>query len=87
MPFRRFFDRGAKRESSLVNDPSLDEAEAPEEPSDRVEDEEGDEVSAGVEGEPEDATEVNWLERAVAVEQKRREVAAEWWRQPFTADS
>ena len=58
MPFRRFFDRGAKRESSsIVNDPSLDEAEAPEEPSDRVEDEEEDEVSAGVEGEPEDATE------------------------------
>jgi len=67
MPFRRFFDRGAKRESSLVNDPSLDEAEAPEQPSDRVEDGEEGEVGAGVEGEPEDATEVNWLERAVAV--------------------
>src|SRR5204863_6979115 len=61
MPFRRFFDRGTKRESPVVDESSPDETEALEDesPVDEDDDVEG---AAEVEGEPEDATEVNWLE-------------------------
>ena len=68
MPFRRFFDRGAKRETPAVDD---------ETPAEEVQDEEdlvsadedlgAEDVYDGVEGVPEDAVAINWRERALAV--------------------
>jgi len=68
MPFRRFFDRGTKRESPVVDETSSDSVEAIEEESEQTE-EEPDELEAGaeVEGAPEDAAEIDWLQRAVAI--------------------
>ena len=69
MPFRRFFERGAKRDTPTVEDePSGDEIEA----SDEELESEGGEESADAPGEddeaaPEDATEINWRERANAI--------------------
>jgi glutamate-1-semialdehyde 2,1-aminomutase len=69
MPFRRFFERGAKRDSPVVDDASsVDETEAQDEelepPEEDVDSDDSD--SAG-EGDPEDAVEINWRERASAV--------------------
>jgi len=69
MPFRRFFDRGTKRESPVADETSSDDTEAIEAESDEQAEEEFDALAADadVEGAPEDGVEVNWLERAVAV--------------------
>ena len=68
MPFRRFFDRGAKRESPVVDETSSDETEATEEELDAGDGDSDDlETTTEDDGAPEDAAEVNWLGRAQAV--------------------
>ena len=68
MPFRRFFDRGAKHEAPVVDESSAAEAEAPEEESELAEEEsDSDETYTDEEGAPEDAAEVDWFARAAAV--------------------
>ena len=68
MPFRRFFDRGAKHESPVVDEPSAAEAEAPEEEIELAEEEsDSDETYTDEEGAPEDAAEVDWFARAAAI--------------------
>jgi glutamate-1-semialdehyde 2,1-aminomutase len=68
MPFRRFFDRGAKRDAPTVDDESSAEEIEAEEEIDSADDEsESAEEYAGDEGAPEDADEINWRERAIAV--------------------
>jgi glutamate-1-semialdehyde aminotransferase len=68
MPFRRFFDRSQKRESPVADETSVEETEISDEDSEPVNEEaEFDESGEEVEGEPEGASDINWLERAVAV--------------------
>jgi glutamate-1-semialdehyde aminotransferase len=64
MPFRRFFERGAKREAPAVDDSSVDEAEADAESTE----EDAEAVDEyGDDGAPEDAEEIDWRVRANAV--------------------
>ena len=66
MPFRRFFERGAKRETPAVNDQSsVEQIEAEGDLETEAEPEEG-EYDAD-DSAPEDAQEINWRERAVGV--------------------
>jgi glutamate-1-semialdehyde 2,1-aminomutase len=69
MPFRRFFERGAKRETPTVDDESsADDVEAGADAESIEEDAEVvDEYDDGVEGAPEDAEEIDWRARANAV--------------------
>jgi len=68
MPFRRFFDRGQKRESPVVDEPTAEQTELSEEETEPVEDEaELDDSGEEPEGEPEDAAAIDWLERATAL--------------------
>ena len=60
MPFRRFFDRGAKRPAEVDEAPISPAAEEADEPPD-------DEAVVDEEGVPEDAPEINWRARAAAV--------------------
>jgi glutamate-1-semialdehyde 2,1-aminomutase len=68
MPFRRFFDRGAKREAPAVDDdtPAEDVQNEEELVSAEEDSVDGDEYDGG-EGVPEDAVAINWRERALAV--------------------
>jgi glutamate-1-semialdehyde aminotransferase len=68
MPFRRFFDRGQKRESPVVDESSSEDTEQSDEESEPTE-EDAEWADSGEEptGEPEDAAAINWLERAAAV--------------------
>jgi glutamate-1-semialdehyde aminotransferase len=68
MPFRRFFDRGQKRESPVVDESSSDETESPEEESAPTEDDgEWTDADEQAVGDPESAAAINWLERAAAI--------------------
>jgi len=68
MPFRRFFDRGAKRETPEVDDEtSAEEVQNDEEPISAEGDLVGEDEFAGEEGAPEDAVAINWRERALEV--------------------
>jgi len=69
MPFRRFFDRGAKRESSVAEDAPADtpESEEVEEQPQELEAESGAEWADAEAGVPEGAADIDWLERAIAV--------------------
>lgn len=69
MPFRRFFDRGQKHESPVVDESSSEEIESTsDEESAPVEEEtEWADSTEEPEGEPEDAAAINWLERAAAI--------------------
>ena len=70
MPFRRFFDRGQKRESPVVDESSSEEIESStsDEESELAEDEgEWADSTEEPEGEPEDAEAINWLERASTI--------------------
>jgi glutamate-1-semialdehyde 2,1-aminomutase len=68
MPFRRFFERGAKREAPTVDHETPAEEVESEEDVESVEEDSGaeDEYEAE-EGDPEDAEEINWRERAAVV--------------------
>src|ERR1051326_5646947 len=67
MPFRRFFDRGAKREAPAVDDETpAEEMQNEEELVSAEEDVVEDEYDGG-EGVPEDAVAINWRERALEV--------------------
>ena len=68
MPFRRFFDRGQKRESPVVDEASEETEPSEEESSEPAEEEaEWAESAEEAAGEPEDAAAINWLERAIAI--------------------
>ena len=66
MPFRRFFERGAKREAPAADDvSSVEQIEAEEDLEGEAETDEG-EYDADTSA-PEDAQEINWRERALGV--------------------
>jgi len=67
MPFRRFFERGAKREAPTVDDESPVEETESEEVEADAEAEPDESEYAGDDSAPEDAREINWNERARAV--------------------
>lgn len=68
MPFRRFFDRGAKHETPEVEDePSAEEVQNEEDLVSAEDDLAGADEYDGEEGIPEDAVAINWRERALAV--------------------
>ena len=68
MPFRRFFDRGAKRELPAVDDESSADESQTDEELPAVEEESTAEGEYDEAGElPEDAVEINWRERALAI--------------------
>ena len=66
MPFRRFFERGAKREAPAADDePSVEEFASEQDVEAEAEPNEGD--YEGDDSAPEDAREIDWRERARAV--------------------
>ena len=65
MPVRRFFDRGAKRETPTVDDETVAEESAS--PDDAIEDVEADVSEEDDTGVPEEASDIDWRDRAVAV--------------------
>ena len=65
MPFRRFFERGTKRETPAVDDEPV--AEEVEVSDAALQDVEADVSAEDDTGAPEDAAEINWRERANAV--------------------
>ena len=65
MPFRRFFERGAKREAPSDDDSSVEQIEADQYVEPEAEAEESE--YEGDDSAPEDAREINWTERARAV--------------------
>jgi len=70
MPFRRFFDRGAKREAPSADDPpTADEMEESVAADEQVEDEDPSEEAewAGEDAAPEEATDIDWHARAIAI--------------------
>jgi glutamate-1-semialdehyde aminotransferase len=68
MPFRRFFERGAKREAPAADDESSVEEFASEQDLEAEADAEPDEADyEGDDSAPEDAQEIDWRERARAV--------------------
>lgn len=68
MPFRRFFERGAKREAPAADDDSsVDQIEAEEDVEPEAEAEPDESEYAGDDSAPEDAREINWSERARVV--------------------
>jgi hypothetical protein len=70
MPFRRFFDRGAKRENPVSDDAApADETEQLVEEDEQGEDEEpdGGDEWVGDDTAPEEASDIDWRARAIAV--------------------
>lgn len=65
MPFRRFFDRGTKRESPVAEETTSEEIE--EQPEESEADDDGGEWAQAEQGAPEDAADIDWLARAMAV--------------------
>src|SRR5690349_7745577 len=73
MPFRRFFDRGTKRDAAHVEEPVVDEGHVEEldaelESDAAQSDDDADYAEAeSIDGAPEDAAEIDWRARALAV--------------------
>ena len=68
MPFRRFFERGAKREAPAADDESaVEQIDADEDVEAEAEAEPDEGEYEGEASAPEDASEINWRERALVV--------------------
>jgi glutamate-1-semialdehyde 2,1-aminomutase len=70
MPFRRFFDRGAKRDAPVADDtPTSDEAEESVGDDERGENEDSSDDAgwAGEDAAPEEASDIDWHARAIAI--------------------